>query len=129
MSIVTTTIAGVVHSGLIGLGEDETVRVNLVNLGGPDTHPRRVQTTFFDALGKMVKRSEVEIAPGQSSSMDVGFQEVEEMPRDVKVPRKQLRVELVGFNPQPDPPGLLATIELFATKSGATRFIGDPQLG
>jgi hypothetical protein len=38
-------------------------------------------------------------------------------------------VELVGFNPQPDPPGLIATLEVFSTKTGDTRFIGDPQVG
>jgi hypothetical protein len=116
------------RSILFGLGEDETARVNVVNLGRPDTLAWQVHSTVFDALGNAVKRSNVEIAPGESSSMDLGFQEVDEMPRDTKVPRKQLRLELVGFNPQPDPPGLFANLEVFSTKTGATRFIGDPLL-
>jgi hypothetical protein len=80
----------------------------------------------LDAAGNVVKRTEMEIAPGQSSSMGVGFQEVENKPLP-SVPRKQLRVELVGFNPQPDPPGLLATLEVFSTKTADTRFISDLQ--
>jgi hypothetical protein len=62
MRIVKLTFPAVVHSVLIGLGMDETLRLNLFSLGGPDTRSRRVQTTFFDAAGKVVKRSEVDIA-------------------------------------------------------------------
>jgi hypothetical protein len=128
MKMVRTMPPAIIHSGLIGFGKDETVRLNVVSLGGPDTRPRRVQSTFFDADGNVVKRAEMEIAPGQSSSMDVGFQEVENTPVP-SVARKQLRMELVGFNPQPDPPGLIATLEIFSTKTGDTRFISDPQVG
>jgi hypothetical protein len=123
LSDQTTTL--LVRSGLIGLGEEETARVNVANLGGPDMRPRRVQTTFYDVLGNVVKRAQVEIALGQSFSLDVGYEEVEETSRNSKAPRKPLRVELGGFNPQPDPPGVFASLEVFASNNGATRFISD----
>jgi hypothetical protein len=128
MKTPVTADAPIAHSGLIGFGEEEAARLNLVSLGGPDMRPWRLKITVFDALGKVVKQSDVEIPPGQSSSMYVGFQEVEEMPREARVPRKQFRLELVGFNPQPDPPGVVVNLEIFSVKTGATRFIGDPQI-
>ena len=42
--------------------------------------------------------------------------------------RRTLRAEIVGFNPQPDPPGhWFATLEVFGAVSGRTSvFLGGP---
>jgi hypothetical protein len=126
MGTINTALNSIVW--LIGLGPDETARVNVVSLGGPDTLPWRGRASFFDGAGNPVKQSDLNIGPGRSALSEVGFQEVENVPADSKAPRKTIRLELVGFNPQPDPPGLLANVDVFVTQTAATRFIGDPQV-
>ena len=63
------------------------------------------------------------VARGAIRSVEVVIQDEEYFPVD-RLGRRTLRAEIVGFNPQPDPPGTPrtsgfgATFEVFSEKTG-----------
>ena len=47
---------------------------------------------------------------------------------DAATGRKPLLAEIKGFNPQPDPPGCVATMEIFNGRSGVSTGISNPDI-
>jgi hypothetical protein len=111
-------------SGMFGVARGQIARINVANLGGPDTRPIQVEMGFLDGTGAVVGRDRKTIAPGQAVFFDVIF--------DAGV-REANRIELravIGAIPPPDPEkNLKVTVEVFDADTGRnTVFIGDPAI-
>jgi hypothetical protein len=108
--------------GPIGVA-GQAVRISAYAIGNPDTAPWEFTIRVFDPQGELVKETLVQAAPGTIGSAVF-------MPRDLaRIPpdshgRRTLRSEIVGFNPQPDPPGIwFTTLEVYGS-SGVTTVYG-----
>ena len=63
------------------------------------------------------------LAPGVTSSVAVNIGNPDIFPVE-QLGRRTLRAEIVGFNPQPDPPGMfVATLEVYSVTTGATSIL------
>lgn len=116
----------VLHSGMFGIAPLQTAQINLVNIGNPHVTAARAcnaEIKFYDGQGNVLGQSRVSLMPGQSDSLGLSHRELG------RRGRVQIRAELVGFNPQPDPPGCLATLEVVDDPTGRTAlFIGNPHV-
>lgn len=109
------------HSGMLAIAALQTVRLNVLNQSNPnETSPLILELRFYDDRGVVVTQSRVNLMPGQ-----VGFLELShrELGRSGRV---AIRAEVIGFNPQPDPPGWVVTLEIYDNLTGRTTlFVGD----
>jgi len=105
------------------------VRLGVYGIGNPDTAPWELVVRVFNVRGEMVRAIRLQQGPGLTGFADVAIQDSEEFPPD-SFGRRTLRAEIVGFNPQPDPPGAwFATLEAFGVRTGRTSlFIGNPEV-
>jgi hypothetical protein len=122
------TAADRIASGLFGLTRTEVARVNVSHIGDPNLTPCTFEIVARDASGGAVKRTLQTLPPGASYRFDVTATDLAPVPADdARGSRKRLQLEIKGFNPQPDPPGCVATRELYDASSGVTRvFLGGP---
>jgi hypothetical protein len=121
--------------GPIGVGVGQGMRVNVYSIvtigtGGTvpfPTAPWEFTVRIFDARGVLVQERKFEAAPGVTRSLEVTIHDPEDFPAD-RLGRRTLRAEIVGFNPQPDPPGkYTATLEVYSRLTGHTSiFVGNP---
>jgi hypothetical protein len=113
--------------GPIGVAGHEAVRVNVSAVGNPNEAPWEFVVRIFNRNGDLVRESRLELAPGRTGSVMVGVGNPDIFPLET-LGRRTLRAEVVGFNPQPDPPGhYLATLEVFSRLTGATSILlGGP---
>ena len=113
--------------GPIGIARHEAVRVNVSAVGNPNDAPWDFVVRIFNRDGELVDETRLQLAPGVTGSVDVNVGNPDEFPTET-LRRRTLRVEVVGFNPQPDPPGhYLATLEVFSRRTGATSvLLGGP---
>jgi hypothetical protein len=112
--------------GPVGVTRSQLVRVNVVALGGPDTAPSRVTVAFVDVQGAVIKRAHLEVAPGATGFATVAIGDAENLPSD-SFGRRTLRAEIANSDPQADPAGFMATLEIFHRATGRTTlFIGNP---
>ena len=118
--------------GPVGITPGERALVNIYAVGNPGVgNPNEIPWTFvvrvFDPLGKVLQEQKLQLAAGMIGSVAVAVQDEEYIP-GVRLSRRTFRAEIVGFNPQPDPPGKwAATLEVVDRLTGRTNlFIGNP---
>lgn len=116
--------------GPIGVARGEIARVNVFvyTIGNPDTAPWEFVLRVYDPRGLLMQEERFRVAPGRIRSVDVFVQDEENFPID-RLGRRTMRAEIVGFNPQPDPPGTPsrsaygATFEVFSERTGRTSIL------
>jgi len=119
--------------GPIGVARQEGVRVNVYAAGNPSgiSDPNDVPWDFvlriFNHRGELAREHRLQLAPGVTGSVDVNIGNPDIFPAD-RLGRRTLRAEIVGFNPQPDPPGVyFATLEVYNPQTGQTNvLLGGP---
>jgi hypothetical protein len=81
---------------------------------------------IFNRRGELGIERRLTLASGVTGSVEVNIGNPDIFPVD-RLGRRTLRAEIVGFNPQPDPPGIYAaTLEVYDPQTGATSImIGD----
>ena len=90
--------------GPIGIGIGEGARVNVYAIGNPNEQPWSFAVRFFNRRGDLVQERRFDVEPGVIASVDVAIGNPDLFPVE-RWGRRTLRAEIVGFNPQPDPPG------------------------
>ena len=119
--------------GPVGITPGERALVNIYAVGNPNDvgNPNEIPWTFvvrvFDPRGKVVQEQKLQLASGVIGSVTVAVQDEEYIP-GVRLSRRTFRAEIVGFNPQPDPPGKwAATLEVVDRLTGRTSILlGGP---
>jgi hypothetical protein len=116
--------------GPVGIAPGERALVNIYAIGNPDESgppddtPWSFAVRVFDRRGTLVEERRLQLAPGVIGSVELLVQ-------DGTVPplgRRTFRAEIVGFNPQPDPPGKWAvTLEVVDRLTARTSLLlGGP---
>ena len=121
--------------GPVGITPGERALVNIYAIGNPDEigNPNDFPWTFvvrvFDPRGALVQQQKLQLAAGMIGSVAVAVQD-EVNTTAIRLGRRTFRAEIVGFNPQPDPPGKwAATLEVVDRLSGRTSIlIGNPDV-
>ena len=121
--------------GPVGITPGERALVNVYAIGNPDEigNPNETPWTFvvrvFDLRGKLVQERKLQLGHGVIGSITLAVQD-EEYVNAIPWSRRTFRAEIVGFNPQPDPPGKwAATLEVVDRLTGRTNlFIGNPDI-
>jgi hypothetical protein len=113
--------------GPIGVGAGQGARVNVYAIGNPNDLPWEFAVRIFNTRGDVVQQREFRVAPGAIGSFEINIGNPNELPTD-RLGRRTLRAEIVGFNPQPDPPGrYTATFEIYSLVTGHTSvLLGGP---
>jgi hypothetical protein len=121
--------------GPVGITPGERALVSIYAIGNPNEigNPNDTPWTFvvrvFDPRGKLVQERKLQLAVGVIGSVTLAIQD-EEYATVAPPSRRTFRAEIVGFNPQPDPPGKwAATLEVVDRVTGRTNvFIGNPDI-
>jgi hypothetical protein len=121
--------------GPVGITPGERALVNIYAIGNPNDvgNPNETPWTFvvrvFDPRGRVVQEQKLQLAAGVMGSVAVAVQDEENTP-GTRLSRRTFRAEIVGFNPQPDPPGKwAATLEVVDRLTGRTSLvIGNPEV-
>lgn len=114
--------------GPIGVVPGQVVRVNVHAIGDPNIAPWVFVVQVLDPQGNLVKESRLERAPGRIGSADFTLRDLASIPPDSHG-RRTLRAEIVGFNPQPDPPGVwFTTLEVFGLFGVTTVYGPEPHI-
>jgi hypothetical protein len=124
---------GKVLFGPLGVARQEAVRVNVYAAGHPDgiSDPNDVPWDFvvriFNRRGELADEQRLRLAPGVTASVEVNIGNPDIFPVE-RLGRRTLRAEIVGFNPQPDPPGAYAaTLEVYNLQTGSISvLLGGP---
>jgi hypothetical protein len=113
--------------GPVGLTRGQMVRLSVYAVGKPTDVPWDFVVRIFNVRGEKVREIRLQQAPGSTGLADVAVTDPEDFPPDA-FGRRTLRAEIVGFNPQPDPPGdWFATLEVFGARTGRTSvLLGGP---
>jgi hypothetical protein len=119
--------------GPVGITPGERALVNIYAIGNPDEigNPNEFPWTFvvrvFDPRGRVVQEQKLQLATGMIGSVAVAIQDEENTP-GVRLSCRTFRAEIIGFNPQPDPPGKwAATLEVVDRLTGRTSILlGGP---
>ena len=118
--------------GPVGITPGERALVNIFAIGNPNEigNPNDTPWDFvvrvFDRRGTLIQEQRLRLAAGVIGSVELAIQdEVAGIPR---LGRRTFRAEIVGFNPQPDPPGKwAATLEIVDRLTARTTLvIGNP---
>jgi hypothetical protein len=119
--------------GPVGIAPGERALVNVYAIGNPDEigNPNETPWTFvvriFDRRGTRVQEQRLQLTRGVIGSVELAIQDEENIP-GTRLSRRTFRAEIVGFNPQPDPPGKWAvTLEVVDRLTGRTSLLlGGP---
>jgi hypothetical protein len=119
--------------GPVGIAPGQRALVNIYAVGNPNEigNPNETPWDFvvrvFDPRGKLVQEQKLQLAAGVIGSVAVAVQD-EEYTTATRLSRRTFRAEIVGFNPQPDPPGKwAATLEVVDRLTGRTSLLlGGP---
>ena len=115
--------------GPLTVGFGQSVRINASGIGNPDETPWLFLVRVFNRRGDLVKELKAQAAPGSVATFDINpdaFPTETIFPAD-RLGRRTLRAEIVGFNPQPDPPKYAATLEVYSLFTGHTSLLlGGP---
>jgi hypothetical protein len=116
--------------GPFGLGTGEGARISVYAIGNPNDAPWAFVARVFNRQGAVVQEAKFQVAPGAIGSFEIIGNPNERTSISAVAVRQTLRAEIVGFNPQPDPPGkYAATLEVYSLLSGRTSlFIGNPDI-
>jgi hypothetical protein len=120
--------------GPVGVGVGQAARINVYGLGSSGggtiplpTVPWEFTVRIFNRRGEAVQERQFQVESGAIASFDVNVGNPNDFPVD-RLGRRTLRAEIVGFNPQPDPPGkFAATLEVYSQLTGHTSILlGGP---
>jgi hypothetical protein len=113
--------------GPVGLGVGQGARVNVYGVGNPNESPWEFAVRIFNTRGEVVQERQFRVAPNAIGSFEINIGNPNDFPTD-RLGRRTLRAEIVGFNPQPDPPGkYAATFEVYSLVTGHTSLLlGTP---
>lgn len=107
-----------VSFGPVGITPGERVMVNIYAIGTVDESgdtnetPLRFQVRVFDSRGRLVQQRGLQLARGMIGSVPLAIPN-EGDATATPLRRRTFRAEIVGFNPQPDPPAQwAATLEV-----------------
>jgi hypothetical protein len=123
---------GKLRFGPIGIAKTEALRLNVYGISDPNDVPWEFVVRIFNTRGELGGEQQLTVAPGITRSVEVNIGNPDLFPPD-RLGRRTLRAEIVGFNPQPDPPGFVATLEIYNHRTGASSivlsetFIGDAE--
>ena len=111
--------------GPVGITRGQVLRLNVAAIGNPNDMPWTFHARVLDAAGDVVMERRLELRPGVSGSFEVRFGEGQDLPANA---RRVLRAEVVGFDPQPEPPGVwVTTLEVIDLVTGRTTvLLGGP---
>jgi hypothetical protein len=119
--------------GPVGITPGERAMVNIYaignpnEIGNPNDTPWDFAVRIFDRRGTLIQERRLQLAPGMIGSVELLIQDEV---NTVAAPRSRrtFRAEIVGFNPQPDPPGKWAvTLEVVDRLTGRTSLLlGGP---
>ena len=119
--------------GPLTVGFGQSVRLNAYGIGNPDETPWLFLVRVFNRRGELAQELKAQAAPGSVATFDINPGNPGLFPTETIFPadrlgRRTLRAEIVGFNPQPDPPGrYAATLEVYSQLTGHTSLlIGNP---
>ena len=125
----------VVHQlllGPIGVATNEALRLNISAIGDEEHAPWDFVVRVVNTRGEVGVERRFTVAPGVTRSLEVDIGNPDIFPGET-LGLRTLRAEIVGFNPQPDPPGFAATLETFNIRTGnagivlAETFVGDEE--
>jgi hypothetical protein len=119
------------YTGVFHLASGQVAQLNVGHLGGPDTAPASctVRLSFYGAGRRLVRAQNRTLAVGDVVSLNVSYSELAALATDdAATGRKPLLAEIKGFNPQPDPPGCVATMEIFNGRSGVSMGVSNPEI-
>jgi len=119
------------YSGVLHLAPGQVAQLNIGNLGGPDTAPPSctVRLAFYGPGRRLVRAQNRTIAAGNVTSLSIAYASLTAIATDDATSgRKPLLAEIKGFNPQPDPPGCVATMEVFDGRNGVSVGISNPNI-
>lgn len=109
--------------GPVGVGVGQGARISVYTIGNPDVLPWDFTVQIFNRRGDVVQERKFQVDPGAIRSFEIDFGETGGLPVD-RLGRRTLRAEIVGFNPQPDPPGKWAvTFEVYSQLTGHTSLL------
>ena len=119
--------------GPVGITPGERALVNIYavgnpnEIGNPNDTPWDFLVRVFDRRGAIIQQQRLQLARGVIGSVELLVQDEENTTAD-RLSRRTFRAEIVGFNPQPDPPGKWAvTLEVIDRLSGRTSLLlGGP---
>ncbi len=121
--------------GPVGITPGERALVNIYaignpnDVGNPNDRPWDFLVRVFDRRGTLIQEQPLQLAPGAIGSIELTVQDERNL---ILTPlsRRTFRAEIVGFNPQPDPPGKWAvTLEIIDRLTARTRLvIGNPDV-
>jgi hypothetical protein len=121
--------------GPVGITPGERALVNIYtvgnpnDIGNPDEIPWEFVVRVFDRRGTMIQERRLQLEPGVIGSVELAVQDERNLILS-PLSRRTFRAEIVGFNPQPDPPGKWAvTLEVVDRVTGRTTLvIGNPDI-
>lgn len=109
------------------------MRLNAYGIGDPDIPPWLFLVRVFNRRGELAQELKAQAAPGSVATFEINVGNPDIFPTETIFPtdrlgRRTLRAEIVGFNPQPDPPGkYAATLEVYSVFTGHTNLLlGGP---
>ena len=109
--------------GPFGIATGQRALVNVYAIGNPNETPWNFVVRLFDRRGTLVQERPLQLAAGVIGSVQLA---VEDPDFTIALPasRRTFRAEIVGFNPQPDPPGQWAvTLEVVDRLTGRTNLL------
>jgi hypothetical protein len=116
--------------GPVGITPGERALVNIYAGGNPDLigNPNEHSWVFgvrvFNRRGQVVQEQRLALATGTVGSVELAVQAEENTGTVPALGRRTFRAEIVGFNPQPDPPGKwAATLEVVNRSTGRTSLV------
>ena len=121
---------GKLRFGPVGVAKAEALRLNIQAIGDVEHFPWDFSLQIFNTRGELGGEQRLTVAPGVTHSVEVNIGNPDLFPPD-RLGRRTVRAEIVGFNPQPDPPGFAATLEIYDHRTGASTivlsetFVGD----
>ena len=121
--------------GPVGITPGERALVNIYavgnpnEIGNPNEKPWDFVVRVFDRRGMLIQEQPLQLVPGAIGSVELIVQDERNL---ILTPlsRRTFRAEIVGFNPQPDPPGKwAATLEIIDRLTARTRLVvGNPDI-
>lgn len=112
--------------GPVGVTAGHILRINVYGIGNPNDAQRSFVIRLFDTRGEVVGERRLQLPPGVTGAADFRVGDGDLVPD--RTGRRTLRAEIVGFNPQPDPPSeWFTTLEVINARTGRTTImIGGP---
>lgn len=116
---------------MIGLAAGETLRLNVVNIGGSNglpPGPCNVQMGFVDAAGALLKTSNVTVQPASAGFLTLTFAEASAAVNGATL-RARLNLRPVLSTLPPDPCRAISSAEVFDALLGRTHLYAVPAEG